>query len=341
MFGPFSAGDSLRVYRLQRKGVPLDLQRELTQPSIPLWEAWLAYLTQQAMGQPTYVLYDLRDGEGFIQVRYRPHQAAADVAFVAPALEESSQAASIWAHLLDGACTEAAGHGIQRVFANLPESGAEVDIFHQAGFSLYAGEDVFRLAQPPKVPQTEESLPLRLQQAEDWPAVQKLCVAITPQRVRQAEGGIAITAARERNCQRHVLAGENGDDLRAVLNVCSGDQAHWLRILVHPEARNVADGLIGWALSTLVSQSAHPVYCNVRQYEGGVRVALEAAGFEPFATRALAVKHTVAWSRTPAQELVTALKGSAEVAPPALRINGEPDFQAPRGRLTTTRTQEP
>ena len=62
MFGSFSAGDSLRVYRLQRKGVSLDLQRELTQPGVPLWEAWLAFLTQQAMGQPTYIVADLHTG---------------------------------------------------------------------------------------------------------------------------------------------------------------------------------------------------------------------------------------------------------------------------------------
>ena len=117
MFGPFSAGDSLRVYRLQRKGVSFDLQRRLTQPTNPLREAWWAFLTQQAMGQPTYVFSDLWDGEGFIQVRYRPHQAAADVAFLAPSLGERGQAATTWSHLLDGSAVEAARRGIQRIFA--------------------------------------------------------------------------------------------------------------------------------------------------------------------------------------------------------------------------------
>jgi hypothetical protein len=337
VFGPFRAGDSLRVYRLQRKGTSLDLQRGLTQPSTPLREAWLAFLSQQAMGRPTYVLYDLRDGEGFIQVRYRPLQAAADVVFVAPAMEEGPQAASVWPHLLDGACVEAAERGIQRVFANLPESGDEVDLFHQAGFTLYAGEDIYRLTELPAREQAEESPGLRLQRPEDWPAIQKLCVAITPQRVRQAEGGIAISAGRDRNCQRHVLSGQDGDDLVAVLDICTGVQAHWLRVLVHPDARNVADGLIRWALLTLADQPAHPVYCNVRQHEGGVRVALEAAGFELHASRALMVKHTVAWSKTPAPELAAVLASSAEAVPPAYRINGEPDLQTPDGRLAAAR----
>jgi hypothetical protein len=337
VFGPFSAGDSLRVYRLQRKGLSLDLQRSLTQPSIPLWEAWVAFLTQQAMGQPTYVLYDLHDGEGFVQIRYRPHQAAADISYLAPTLEENGRAGNVWSYLLDGACIEAAGRGIQRVFASLPDSGAEVEVFHQSGFALYAGEDIYRLAQPLPAEPDEGALDPRAQRPEDWSAIQKLCVVITPQRVRQAEGGVAVAAGNEKNCERYVVSGENDEELAAVLNLRTGGQAYWLRVLVHPNTRGVAEDLVRWALSRLVSRPPHPVYCNVRNYESGIRAALEAAGFEPFVTRALMVKHTLAWSKAPAQELAQALTGSAEVAPPAYRINGEPDLAGREGRLAATR----
>jgi hypothetical protein len=335
VFGPFSAGDSLRVYRLQRKGISLDLQRSLTQPSTPLWEAWLAFVSQQAMGQPTYVMYDQRDGEGFIQVRYRPHQAAADVAFLAPLLEENHQVAGVWARLLDGACVDAAERGIQRMFANLPHSGTEVDVFHQAGFTLYAGEDIYHLAQPSVDSQDGQASALRPQRPEDWPAIQKLCVAVTPQRVRQAEGGFAITAGKERNCQRYVVPGEDGDDLLAVLSTCTGAQAYWLRLLVHPDATYVVDSLIGWVQSALATHSVRPIYCNVRQYEGGVRAALVAAGFEVIATRVLMVKQTLALSKASVPELAPVRASGAEAVPPAYRIDGEPE-----GRLATTRAQD-
>ncbi len=337
MFGPFTAGDSLRVYRLQRKGISLDLQRHLTQPTTPLREAWLAFLTQQAMGQPTYVLYDLHDGEGVIQVRYRPHQAAVDVAFLAPTLEENPLAVNAWLRLLDGACVEAAGHGIQRVFANLPESGAEADVFQQAGFMLYAREDIYRLAQPPTAQLAAEPPTVRTQRPEDWPSIQKLCVAITPQRVRQTEGGITVATGGEKDCQRYVLPGEQGGDLSAALTLCSGGHAHWLRVLVHPDVRDLTDGLVRWAVTALAGQSVRPIYCSVRQYESGVRVALETAGFEPYATRSLMVRHTVAWGKVPAPELAKALAGSAEIAPPAYHINGDPELRAPKGRLAATR----
>jgi hypothetical protein len=347
VFGPFSAGDSLRLYQLQRKGISLNLQRGLTQPHAPLWEAWLAFLTQQAMGQPTYVLYDPHDGEAFIQIHYRPHQAAADVSYLAPSLAEDRQATSAWLRLLDGACIEAAGRGIQRVFANLPESGAEVDVFHQAGFTLYAGENIYRLEQPWADSQQSErgSLDLRLQRPEDWPAIQKLCVAITPQRVRQAEGGIAVTAERRRNCLSYVLPSSTGDDLVALLTICTGRLAHWLRLMLHPSTRHTGDSspdepaeaLLRWGLAILASQPAKPVYCNVRQYEGGLQSGLQDVGFEPYATRALMVKHTVAWIKMPAQDLVPALKSSAEPVPPGYRINGEAELKTSNSRLAARR----
>jgi len=333
VLGPFSAGDSLRIYRLQRQGVSLDLQWTLTQPHLPLWEAWLAFLTQQAMGQPTYVLSDPHNGEAFLQVRYRPHQAAADVVYVAPALTRDRPGSNAWIRLLDGACSDAAGRGIQRVFANLPEGGPEREVFHQAGFTLYAAEEIYRLPQPPVRLPNGELPTIRAQRPEDWPAIQRLCVAITPQRVRQAEGGIAVMTGGDRNCRRYVLPGEEGDDLQAALILYSGGLAHWLRLLVHPDARHVADLLIHWGLATVAAGPPKPVYCNVRQYESGVQTALTAAGFEPYATRSLMVKHTVAWVKTSAQELVPVLKSGAEPVPPALRINGEPEFQPSNGRL--------
>ena len=337
MFGSFTVGDSLRVYRLQRKGVSLDLRRSLTQPSKPLLEAWLAFLTQQEMGRPTYVLSDLRDGEGFVQLRFRPHQAAVDVSFLAPALEEAGDATKVWSRLLDGACVEVARRGIQRVFASLPESGAEADLFYQSGFTLYAGEDIYSLTQKPRSGDQEEIAGLRPQRPEDWPSIQKLCVAITPQRVRQAEGGISIAAGMERHFQHYVLPGKAGDDLVAVLSVSTGGQARWLRLLVHPDARDVVDTLVHQALAMTEGHPALPIFCNVRQYEGGVRAALEAAGFERHAARALMVKHTLAWSKMAAPELAPALQSSAEIAPPAFHIDGEPEFQASNGRLTAAR----
>lgn len=331
MFGPFSAGDSLRVYRLQRHGTLLDLPRGMTRPQSPLREAWLAFLSQQAMGRPTYVLYDPEDGEAFIQVRYRPHQAVADVAYLAPSLDGGKQVANAWLRLLDGVCLEAAGQGIERIFASVPESGAEVEVFCQAGFTPYAREEILWMLMARMGPRSAESLDLRPQRPEDWPALQKLCVAITPQRVRQAEGGIVLALDRERACRRFVLTGESDHEVAALVSLCCGPVAHWLRVLVHPEAEqmtgsdptDLVEGLVRRALAEADLDGNKRVYCNVRHYEAFVRQGLERVGFELYATRTLLVRHTLAWAKTPVQELVPALKGGPEPVPPAYRIGGE------------------
>lgn len=333
MFAAFSPGDSLRVHQLQRRGTFLDLQRNLMHPSQPLAEAWLAFVTQQAMGQPTYVLHDAHDGDAFVQVRYRRHQAAADVTCLAPELGDNRRAAPAWSHLLDGAGIEAARQGIQRVFASLPASGAEVDVFQQAGFTLYAEEDIYRRGPEQSIEAVEAHPGLRPQRVEDLPALQKLCVAITPQRVRQTEGGIGLTPASDRNCRRYVLHEPEGDELLAALSVCTGAKAHWLHLLLRPEAQQLAEELVGWGLDSLSGQPARAIYCNVRQYENSVCEALEAGGFRPHGTRSLTVRHTVAWIKTPSAEAVPALNSRAEAVPPAYHINGEPELSHPDSRL--------
>jgi hypothetical protein len=312
VFVPFSPGESLTVYRLQGRGLPLDLEQALLRPCAPLREAWLAFLTQQAMGRATYVLYDARDGEAFIQVQYRPHQAAADVAYLAPSLGGQPGVVHAWARLLDGTSIEVAARGVQRLFASLPEAGAEKEIFLQSGFAIYACEDIFRLSQA--ADGAASSPPgLRPQRAEDWPGLQRLCVAITPQRVRQLEGGVAAAPAWDQRQSGYVLLDEaDGDDPAAAVYIYTGRQAHWLRLLLRPDAAGAAGDLIGWALSRLAGQPIRPVYCGVRQYEAGIREPLLAAGFELDHIRALMVKQTTALVKAAAQELVPALKGSAE-----------------------------
>jgi hypothetical protein len=337
VFSPFGPGDSLRVYRLQGKGLALDLKRGLIQPQSPLREAWLAYLTQQAMGQPTYVSFDPHSGEAFVQVRFRPHQAAADVAFLAPALEDSRNVSGAWSSLLDGACAEAAGRGIQRLFASLPESGAEVDVFHHSGFRLYASEDVYRLAAAGEVHTGGLERSVRARKPDDWPALQKLCVAVTPQQVRLAEGGITLSGGGGRDCQQYVVPRDGSDDLLAAFTICGGGLANWLRMVVHPAAGDIIDDLVQRALAQLADQTDKPLYCNVRRYEGGVRAALDAAGFELYASRALLVRPTLAWVKSPAFDPIPARQAGAEPVPPTYHINGEPELQPSNGRLAVKR----
>jgi hypothetical protein len=337
VFGPFRLGDGVRVYRLQRRGTSLDLEGDLLRPHTPLWEAWLALVTQHAMGEPAYVLYDPHEGEAFVQIRYRPHQDAADVAYISPSLAVHPRASTAWATLLDGACVDVAERGIQRVFAKLPESGVEVEVFRQAGFTPYAGEEIYRLGNSENRVRGRPGLALRPQRLDDWPAVQKLGVAVIPQRVRQVEGGIALATDKGGTPSRYVLPGERGDDLAAVLTLYRGGLASWVSVLVHPDAGHFVVDLLQWALAALADGPARPIYCSTRKYEGGMRPALESCGFDLVATRVLMVRHTAAWVKAASQELVPVLKGGAEPVPPAFHINAEAELQPSNGWLAVTR----
>ncbi len=328
VFGPFSLSDSLRLYRLQHKGLSLDLVKSLTQPQQPLWQAWLALMSQHAMGQPAYVLYDPHDGEAFIQVEYRPHQAAADIAYVAPALGANRRAANAWATLLEGTSREVAERGIQRLFASLPEGGPEVEPFFQVGFAPYAGEQIFRLACAGSLPESGLEGLVRPQQLDDLPALQRLGAAVVPQRVRQAEGGISLAPDKGGSQRHYVLPGKQRDEIAGILTIASGGSGYWMRLLVHPEMRHLAKSLACWGLSLLASQPPRPIYAGVRKYESGATPALEELGFELEGERVLLVKHTAAWVKVPAQELSPVLSGGARPVPPTFHMSGEPDIQA-------------
>ena len=333
MFGPFSLSDSLRLYRLQHKGFSLDLVRSLTGSQQPLWQAWLALMSQHAMGQPAYVLFDPHAGEAFIQVEYRPHQAAADVVYVAPAWGETGRAGQAWSALLEGISLEMAARGIERLFAGLPDSGPEVDAFCQAGFTPYAGEEIWRLAHPPAHPPREPMGLIRPQRVSDLPALQKLCAAVIPQRVRQAEGGISLAPDKGSTCQRYVLPGEHRDEMVGMLTIWSGGSGHWMRVLVHPDARHLAGDLVECGLSVLAGQSPRPVHTNVRKYESGIRAQLEATGFELEAERVLLVRQTTAWAKSAVPELAPALTGGARPVPPNYQMSSEAQGQPSNGWL--------
>lgn len=338
MFGPFSLGDSHRLYRLQHRGLALDPIKSLTQPRQPLAQAWLALMSQHAMGQPAFVLYDPHDGEAFVQVQYRTLQAAADIAYMAPALGENHRAARAWAALLEGTSVEMAERGIQRLFASLPEGGPEAEPFCQAGFAPYAGEQIFRLARAAPLLTAELEGRIRAQRLEDLPALQRLSAAVIPQRVRQAEGGIWLAPDKGGNCKRYVVPGKQSDEMVAMLTIASGGSGHWLRAIIHPEMRHLAKSLVSWGLALLAAPPAKPVVTSVRSYEAGMGPALEELGFEPGGERVLLVKHTAAWVKSATQELAPALPGGARPVPPTLRMTGEQE--CPPGGLCSRHTAE-
>jgi hypothetical protein len=105
-------------------------------------------------------------------------------------------------------------------------------------------------------------------------------------------------------------------DILAHVRMVLGERGHWLRLLLEPTADGLADRMLADSLNLLPSRPARPVYCAVREYEGGVQGALHALGFEPLASEVLMAKQMTVRARVPVNNLSPALEKSVETATP-------------------------
>ena len=265
--------------------------------------------------------------QGLAQTRQRRGRPEADVIYLAPAFATAHEAPTIWHRLLNHLCIRAGERGIQRLFARLAEDGEEIETFQQVGFSPYTREDIFRLKSLPESHRRLDRVVMRPQQAVDAWALQRLYAHVAPRLVQQAESlgerGWERSSADWRlraRSEGYVL--EDNGEIVSYLLFRGGRLGHWIRILLHPQAYDRADEVIQHGLAFLSHYPPCPIYCSVREYQGGLRTPLQDWGFEPFAGQAILVKHTTVRVKEPARKLVPALDKRAEAATPTMsRIN--------------------
>lgn len=310
----FNVGDVFLVSRLQSQGILLDPEEALTQTYRPLLTALVGCLPFQKAGVLTCVCNE-RGGDqrmaGFAQARLRKGGSEADVLYLTPSLAVAQEATTIWSHLLENLCFEAGKQGVQRIFARPPEDGLEAEVFQQVGFSIYAREDIFRLERIPDDLPGFEKKTMRPQQATDAWRLQGLYATVAPRLVQQTEG---LTPWRD----GYVL--EDRGEIVGYAQIRQGQVGHWLEMLLHPEAYDLADELVVQSLALLAKYPPLPIYCCLRRYQGGLRVPLEDRGFQLFASRCVMVKHTTVRIKEPALKLIPALEKGAEAATPMMKI---------------------
>lgn len=325
MIGFFGIRHMLLVKRLQHEGTQLDLEGALLRPQSPLMSALAAQLPFNGSGISTYVMDQILHGQrlqGFAQTCQRQAGTEKDVVYLAPSLTRDENAALIWQRLLEHVCAMEGNSGVQRLFSKLPEGDDEaMGIFRRAGFGAYVQEYVYCLDQVPAGRSMPEAASLRPQAAEDAWALQRLYYNTAPRLVQQTECLVMDVGG---NWPLHRLA--DGDDRRYVLEadgeivgyvrVTSGKRAHWLKLLLHPDAAEQGELLVGWGLTLLREQLLLPVYCSVRAYETGLQDALEKCAFQRILSRWLLVKHTTVRIKEPSVKLIPALEKGVKPAAP-------------------------
>lgn len=317
-----SLNDLIAIQQLQARGTQLDLERAVLWPHTP-WQAALAtHLPLSAIGAETIVLYPSTAKRaralGFVQARARRGRPEADIVFLAPALDAGGDTVSIWYRLLAECAQRIGAGGGQRLFAQIANGNGIEEVFRQAGFTVYAHEDVYRLSDWPA--NLAKSNLLRHQRTRDGWNLLRLYAQLTPRPVQIAEGMLSPEGPGgkmgdwwdQARGAGYIL--EMDGDLAGAVRVQRGSAAYWLRLWLHSQAQEYGETLLNGALLALGAAPRHPIYCSVRDYESGLRSPMEQAGFRYLHTRSLLVKHTTVRVKEPLIKLVPALEKRPEPA---------------------------
>lgn len=306
--------DLSALAKLAAYGVELDLERARLSPSSPLADALASRVSFGNMGAETFVLY--ANGRkpralGVVQARPRKNRPEADITFIAPSLEHDPDAVTTWYRLLAEATNSFGELGVQRIYAQVPSGNGAEQVFGQAGFSVFTREDVFMLLTEKNKahPKAQTPSTLRRMRKRDAWNVLRLYTALTPRNVQHAEAMRTTEGALGKledwwenlNGTSYLFERPNTgiNSLTGIVRITRGRLASWVRLHLHPDAQRFADEMVAEAIALVSKTRARPIYVGVREYEGGIRAALESAGFEWQMERSLMVKHTTVRVRAP------------------------------------------
>jgi hypothetical protein len=283
-----------------------------------LWAAIASLWPFDEAKSLTFVLHEqTQEGQqaGFLQARQPPDQPTLHIQRITPPLDGSEDTQATWNRLINYAVTAAGERGIQRIFGCAGNGSPERAVLSAAGFSLYAREDIYRMAAASQG-QVQAPDGIRPEQSTDLAGIHRLYAQITPRLVQQVESMTGI--GTDWLCgpldwsQGEGFVLEDKVGIAGYGYLMSGRIGHWLRILVHARAYERASDLVDYGLALLNYYPPLPVYCGVREYQGGVRVPLEERGFQMFSAQCRLVRHTMARVQEPARSLVPALEKRVE-----------------------------
>lgn len=346
MITPFGLRHILLVRELPSDSSVLDWSRVLAEPVTPLRAALRSCLLGPRSGVFTFVLqtpdsagrlqWPGRGHEaglrGFAQARARPPTprsgdasrptgVAWTIVSMAPPLDSAEESATVWYRLLLHLCIAAGESGVQRLFARLPVDSPAEEVFRQASFAVYAHERVFARPLTDRIGALSPDLhPVG---CEGLAEVQRLYHRVTPRLVLQVEepngfhpqaesGETLASGAPDR--QGFALHSRSGE-IQGYVCTLSGPRGAWLRVMVHPDAQERTGEMLDHALAATSDRAPRPLYCAVREYQGGIQALLEERGFALVSTDSLLVKHTTVRVQAPVRNLVQVLEKRAEITP--------------------------
>jgi hypothetical protein len=309
--------DLRALAELASHGMELDLERLHLSGGSPLTDALASRVSFGNMGAETFVVYAngrKQHALGVVQARLRKNRPEADITFIAPTLEHDPDAVTTWYRLLSEATKSLGEAGCQRIYATVPAGNSAEEVFRQAGFVIFTREQVFLLdgesvrafrntAFPRAALHSSEISLRRMRKRDAW-NVMRLYSTVTPRNVQQAEAMLTTEGAagnlddwwEHLNGTSYVFERTlpGGNALLGIVRITRGRLATWVRFHLAPQGQAYADEMVAQTLALVSKTRMRPIYVAVRDYEGGVRGALEAVGFGARFERSHMVKHTTA-----------------------------------------------
>ncbi len=277
---PFLPIDLPLVRRLAPLGVSFDSMTSLTRGMHALGDAVWSAVPLADLGTPTFVLR--QDDKAYVaQFRHKNGGQHAHVTFIAPDLDVYGELA--WLQLLDTMTQYAGRRGAQTLKAEVAETEGAYLTLRQAGFSVYARQEIWKRPSGP-VPANVIDL-LRPETDEDAWAINGLYVNVVPRMVMQAD-----TPPDTGNGLIYEYKGR----VLGYFSVQEGKYGIYVQSILHPEAYDQVRQILASLLSRLPRAERMPVYMPIRRYQEWLQGTLNWAGFTPWASQAVMVKHTVA-----------------------------------------------
>ncbi len=303
---PFLPIDLPLVHRLTTYGVSFDSAISLTHGIHSVEGAFWGAVPLADFGTPTYVL---RDGDtGYIaQFRHRLGEQHAHIVFVAPDMDKYGTHAgeTAWLALIDAMTIAAGRRGAFTLNAEVDENSAAFGLLRQCGFAVYARQTIWRRP-PAAIPEFTPDL-LRAETESDGLAIDGLYTGIVPRLVLQADA--------PPDTGRGLIYEPVTGGVAAYFSIQDGRSGIFVQPFLHPEMFDQATAITDALLGNLPRADRLPVYVCVRRYQDWLGTTLSRLGFEPFASQAVLVKHTVNRIEHPVLATVAAIEGAVRVGP--------------------------
>lgn len=325
MIRPLDWRDLALLHRLREDGLCLDSQQAYVRGHNTLPSTLLGMLSP-AMSILTLVARDA-DPDGLTaigQVSQRNGGSLARLAFISPA-EALSHPSGL--RLLEALCQAAGERGAMNLVAEADENGSPFACLRQAGFAIFARQNVWRLAvQPPQDPRGGKKPTAehrwRVETGHDVAAIHFLYANIVPALVQQIE-------PPPQRGPRGLVHASQGEIL-GYLDIERGPLGTWVQPYFHPAAEKPGELLWDFVRHMRPTRSTSLLVC-VRSYQSWINGLLEKLGFELLCSQAVMVKRLTAAIRRPALAPLPALeKTQPEATTPFARWTGhQPSSRTP------------